>query len=159
MKNLRLPSRALLLAGVLAATMPGADAWAQTTAKRAAATKPEMASANAPVALNRVLVFSRTKGFRHASIPAGKRAIMKLGQENGFAVDTTEDAGQFNEANLKRYGAVIWLSTTGNVLDEVQQAAFERYIQAGGGFVGIHAAADTEYDWPWYNQLVGSTLR
>ena len=156
MKNLRLPSRALLLAGVLAASMSGIDAWAQPTAKRTTATKPAMTTAEAPVALNRVLVFSRTKGFRHASIPVGKRAIMKLGQENGFAVDTTEDATQFNEANLKRYGAVIWLSTTGNVLDEVQQAAFERYIQAGGGFVGIHAAADTEYDWPWYNQLVGA---
>ncbi|GAB3948965.1 hypothetical protein GCM10028805_24530 [Spirosoma harenae] len=129
---------------------------AQTMAKRAVATKPAMASAEAPIALNRVLVFSKTKGFRHSSIPAGKQAIMKLGQENGFAVDTTEDASKFNEANLKKYGAIIWLSTTGNVLDDGQQAAFERYIQAGGGFVGIHAAADTEYDWPWYNQLVGA---
>ncbi|WP_338875255.1 ThuA domain-containing protein [Spirosoma sp. SC4-14] len=152
MKNFRLPSRALLLAGVLAVSLPS---WAQTTAKRKTASKPAV-STETPVALNRVLVFSKTKGFRHASIPVGKLAIMKLGQENGFAVDTTEDASKINEDNLKRYGAVIWLSTTGNVLDDVQQAAFERYIQAGGGFVGIHAAADTEYDWPWYNQLVGA---
>jgi cytochrome c len=103
----------------------------------------------------RLLVFSKTKGFRHASIPVGKLAIMKLGQENGFAVDTTENAGKFTEANLKRYNAVIFLSTTGDVLDDGQQAAFERYIQAGGGYVGIHAAADTEYDWPWYGKLVG----
>ena len=158
MKNLRLPSRALLLAGVLATAMPDLtmSAWAQTTAKRPVVSKPAMASAEAPVALNRVLIFSRTKGYRHASIPVGKLAIMKLGQENGFAVDTTEDATKINETNLKKYSAVIWLSTTGNVLDDAQQAAFERYIQAGGGFVGIHAAADTEYDWPWYNQLVGA---
>jgi len=108
------------------------------------------------MSLNRVLVFSSTKGFRHKSIPAGQRLFMKLGQENGFVVDTTEDATKFNDANLKRYAAVIWLSTTGNVLDDVQQTAFERYIQAGGGYMGIHAAADTEYDWPWYNQLVGA---
>lgn len=154
MKNLRLPSRALLLAGVLAGLC--AQGWAQTTAKRTVATQSVATATASPTALNRVLVFSKTKGFRHASIPVGKQAIMKLGQENGFAVDTTEDAGKFTEANLKQYGAVIWLSTTGNVLDESQQAAFERYIQAGGGFVGIHAAADTEYDWPWYNQLVGA---
>ena len=157
MKNLRLSSRALLLAGVLATTatslaMPG---WAQTT-KRNAARPAAGTAAQTPMALNRVLVFSRTKGYRHASIPVGRLAIMKLGQENGFAVDTTEDASKFTEANLKQYSAVIWLSTTGNVLDDAQQAAFERYIQAGGGFVGIHAAADTEYDWPWYNQLVGA---
>ncbi|MRS61873.1 ThuA domain-containing protein [Larkinella terrae] len=103
----------------------------------------------------RLLVFSKTKGFRHASIPVGKLAIMKLGKENGFAVDTTENAGKFTEANLKRYNAVVFLSTTGDVLDDMQQAAFERYIQAGGGYVGIHAAADTEYDWPWYGKLVG----
>ncbi|GAB3993414.1 hypothetical protein GCM10028807_28570 [Spirosoma daeguense] len=158
MKNLRLPSRVMLLTGALAVATAGISetAWAQTMAKRAAAAKPATSSVSAPLALNKVLVFSKTKGFRHSSIPAGKRAIMKLGQENGFAVDTTEDASKFNEANLKQYGAVIWLSTTGNVLDDAQQAAFERYIQAGGGFAGIHAAADTEYDWPWYNKLVGA---
>lgn len=104
----------------------------------------------------KVLVFAKTKGFRHASIPVGKRAIMKLGQENGFAVDTTEDASKFTDANLKQYDAVIFLSTTGDVLDNDQQAVFEKYIHGGGGYVGIHAAADTEYDWPWYNQLVGA---
>lgn len=105
--------------------------------------------------LNRVLVFSKTKGYRHASIPVGKRTIMQMGKENGFAVDTTENAAMFNEANLKRYGLVLFLSTTGDVLDDAQQAAFERYIQAGGGYVGIHAATDTEYGWPWYNKLAG----
>jgi cytochrome c len=158
MINIKFPSRLWLLAGVLATVVSGADnsAWAQTAARRTTRAKPAMASGQAPVALNKVLVFSKTAGFRHKSIGVGKLAIMKLGQENGFAVDTTEDAGKFTENNLKQYGAVIWLSTTGNVLDEAQQAQFERYIQAGGGYMGIHAAADTEYDWPWYNQLAGA---
>ena len=103
----------------------------------------------------RVLVFSKTAGFRHTSIEAGKAALQKMGAEKGFAVDTTEDAAAFNEANLKRYRCVLWLSTTGNVLDPIQQNAFERYIQAGGGYLGIHAASDTEYDWPWYGKLMG----
>jgi cytochrome c len=154
MKNLRLPSQALLLAGMLASTVPG---WAQTTARKSAASMSVKTASEQPsVALNRVLVFSKTAAFRHASIPTGKRTLMKLGQENGFAVDTTEDASKFTDENLKRYSAVVWLSTTGNVLNDPQQAAFERYIQAGGGYMGIHAAADTEYDWPWYNQLVGA---
>ncbi|MEU8264702.1 ThuA domain-containing protein [Micromonospora sp. NPDC048999] len=103
-----------------------------------------------------VLVFSKTAGFRHDSIPAGIAAIEKLGTEHGFAVDRTEDATAFNDANLARYKAVIWLSTTGDVLDEAQQAAFERYIQAGGGYAGVHAASDTEYNWSWYGNLVGA---
>ncbi|MFT5167350.1 MAG: cytochrome c [Saprospiraceae bacterium] len=102
-----------------------------------------------------VLVFSKTAGYRHQSIEPGIDAIKKLGSENGFLVKTTEDASAFKEENLKRYAAVIFLNTTGDVLDHVQQADFERYIQAGGGFVGIHAAADTEYDWIWYGKLVG----
>lgn len=103
----------------------------------------------------RVLVFFKTKGYYHESIPTGIAAIQKLGTENGFAVDSTKDASVFTEDNLKKYKAVIFLSTTGNVLNADQQVAFERYIQAGGGYVGIHAAADTEYEWPWYNRLVG----
>lgn len=103
----------------------------------------------------RVLVFSKTAGFRHTSIANGKAAIQKLGLEHDFLVDTTEDASFFNEDSLKNYSAVIFLSTTGNVLDNYQEAAFERYIQSGGGFVGIHAATDTEYDWGWYGRLVG----
>ncbi|MFE6648665.1 ThuA domain-containing protein [Nocardioides sp. NPDC057772] len=103
-----------------------------------------------------VLVFSKTAGFRHGSIPYGIAAIEKLGVENGFTVTATEDAAVFNDTDLAAYAAVVWLSTTGNVLDAGQQAAFERYIQGGGGYVGIHAASDTEYDWPWYGGLVGA---
>lgn len=108
---------------------------------------------------HRVLVFSKTKGFRHSSIAAGKAALQKLGQENGFRVDTTENADYFTEDSLKHYNAVIFLNATGDVLNHVQQAEFERYIQAGGGFLGIHAAADCEYQWPWYGKLVGGYFK
>lgn len=104
----------------------------------------------------KVLVFSKTAGFRHTSIEAGQAALLKMGKENGVIVETTEDASKFTDANLKQYKAVIFLSTTGNVLDEEQQKSFENYIKAGGGYVGVHAATDTEYQWPWYGQLAGA---
>src|SRR3982750_4008616 len=105
---------------------------------------------------SRVLVFSRTAGFRHSSIGVGLAAIKKLGAENGFAVDATEDASLFTSKNLARYRAVVFLNTTGDVLDASQQDDFERYIEAGGGYVGVHSATDTEYDWPWYGRLAGA---
>lgn len=104
----------------------------------------------------RVLVFSKTKGWKHTCIPFANAAIQKMGQEHQFLVDTTKDASVFTDDNLKKYHAVIFNNTTRNVLNAEQQAAFERYIQAGGGFVGIHSAADTEYEWPWYGKLVGA---
>lgn len=113
-------------------------------------------SACAPKKEISVLVFSKTAGFRHESIKDGKKAFLELGQKHGFKVDTTEDASVFEEKNLKNYNVVVFLSTTGNVLNDVQQLEFQRFIQAGGGFVGIHAAADTEYEWPWYGKMVGA---
>ncbi len=104
----------------------------------------------------KVLVYSKTAGFRHSSIEAGVEALQKLAQEQGWAVTATEDSSYFAEAMLKEYAAVIFLNTTGDILNDEQQADFERYIQAGGGFVGVHAATDTEYDWSWYNGLVGA---
>lgn len=104
----------------------------------------------------RVLVFSKTTVFRHESIPAGIEALRKLGEKLHFIVDTTENSDRFNEENLQRYGAVVFLNTTGDVLNQEQQNDFERFIQAGGGYVGIHAATDTEYNWPWYGKLAGA---
>jgi cytochrome c len=106
-----------------------------------------------------VLLFSKTVEFRHASIPAGIAAIQAMGEDHGFRVDATEDAAAFASENLARYRAVVFFNTTGNVLDDAQQAAFERYIRSGRGFVGIHSATDTEYDWPWYGTLVGAYFR
>jgi cytochrome c len=107
----------------------------------------------------KVLVFSKTKGYRHESIDSGKLALIKLGNDNGFAVDTTENASAFTEENLKKYKAVVFLSTTGDVLNHAQQNDFMRFIQSGGGYVGIHAAADTEYEWWWYGKLVGAYFK
>src|SRR5262245_5042286 len=104
----------------------------------------------------RALIFSKTAGFRHDSIPDGVGAIRQLGQQNNFDVDATEDASLFTDSNLSRYQTVIFLNTTGDALDSEQQAAFERYIRKGGGFVGVHSATDTEYDWAWYGGLVGA---
>ena len=104
----------------------------------------------------RLLVFSKTGGFRHASIKDGKIGLQKLATEHNYLVDYTEDASVFTDANLARYDAVIFLMTTGNILDDNQKAAFERYIRAGGGYVGVHSASDTEYAWSWYGGLVGA---
>ena len=108
-----------------------------------------------PLKGKKVLVFSSTKGFRHSSIKPGQIALFKMAKEKGFQVDTTENPSVFNENNLKQYRVVFFLNTTGNVLNDAQQVAFERYIQAGGSYFGLHAAADTEYDWPWYGKLSG----
>lgn len=97
----------------------------------------------------RVLVFSKTAGFRHQSIPEGVAAVKKLGQEQGFGVYVTEDAGHFTDENLAKYDVVVLLSTTGTIFDDVQKAAFQKFVQSGKGVVGIHSATDTEYEWPW----------
>ncbi|NYI04387.1 ThuA domain-containing protein [Allostreptomyces psammosilenae] len=104
----------------------------------------------------RLLVFSRTLGYRHDSIPAGVEALEELGARHGFAVDATEDPGAFTDTGLAGYRVVVFLSTSGEVLDESGRAAFQRYVAAGGGFVGIHAASTTGYDWPFYGELVGA---
>src|SRR6266702_8493169 len=104
----------------------------------------------------RLLVFSKTGGFRHASIKDGKITLQKLDTEHNVRVDFTEDASVFTDVNLAHYDAVIFLMTTGNILDDNQKAAFERYIRAGGGYVGVHSASDTEYAWSWYGGLVGA---
>lgn len=104
----------------------------------------------------KLLVFSKTGAFRHASIPAAVAALKKLVADNNVAADFTEDPTVFNDANLSQYDAVVFLLTTGDILNDSQQAAFERYIRSGGGYVGVHSASDTEYDWAWYGGLVGA---
>ena len=104
----------------------------------------------------RLLVFSKTSAFRHASIEPGVAALTGRAASEGFAVDATEDADDFTTPNLARYTAVVFLSTTGDVLNADQQEALEAYVRGGGGFAGIHSASDTEYDWAWYGELVGA---
>ena len=104
----------------------------------------------------RVLVFTKTTGWRHDSIPTAVAALQRLGAQEGMQVDHTEDAVVFHSKHLAKYQAIVFANTTLDILEQSQQAAMEGFIRAGGGFMGIHAAADTEYDWPWYGQLVGA---
>jgi type 1 glutamine amidotransferase len=104
----------------------------------------------------RVLVFSATAGYRHASIPDGIAALRSLAAQRGWILSATEDATQFQDATLSALDVVVFLSTTGDVLDADEQAALVRYVQSGKGWVGVHSASDTEHDWPWYGGLVGT---
>jgi type 1 glutamine amidotransferase len=101
----------------------------------------------------RILAFTKTAGFHHDSIPA---AVAALRAQHRYAVDVTDDASAFTAGNLSRYAAVVFLLTTGDVLDSAQQRAFEGYIDRGGGYAGFHSATDTEYEWPFYGRLVGA---
>ena len=105
----------------------------------------------------KALLFTKTAGWHHDSINAGVTAIQALGKLHDFDVFWTGDANRvINDKELAKYKVVIFLLTTGDIFNDEQQAAFERYIKGGGGFVGIHSGgADTEYDWPWFNRLVG----
>ncbi|MFW5921399.1 MAG: ThuA domain-containing protein, partial [Polyangiales bacterium] len=103
----------------------------------------------------RVLVYSRTEGYRHASIADGVRALEQLAAERGWRLTHTEDAAAF-VASLDEADVTVWLNTTGDVLSDAQQDAFEDFARAGGGWVGVHSAADTEYDWPWYGEHAGT---
>jgi type 1 glutamine amidotransferase len=103
-----------------------------------------------------VLVFTKTAGFRHGSILDGVLALRQIAADRDWLLNDTEDASSFSASVLQDYDVVVWLNTTGDVLDADQQLAFEDFIQAGGGFVGVHSATDTEYDWAWYGDLVGA---
>ncbi|WP_432128534.1 ThuA domain-containing protein [Streptomyces sp. bgisy082] len=150
---MRTPLKAVLglLAGAALCLTPQAAAQAAPPGHTATA-----AGTAAADPAYKVLVFSKTAGFRHSSITPGIAALRDLGTANNFTVDATEDAQAFTAGNLGRYKAVVFLSTTGDVLNAGQQTAFEQYVRSGGGYVGIHAAADTEYDWPFYEGLAGA---
>lgn len=105
---------------------------------------------------DQVLVFTKTTGFRHGSIQNGVTTLTNLGATNNFEITQTEDADNFTLTNLQSYRLVVFLNTTGDVLNEEQQTAFENYIQNGGSYMGIHSATDTEFDWAWYGELAGA---
>jgi type 1 glutamine amidotransferase len=134
----RTDSSAALLLSVLAGALP---------------TQPASASGE------RMLVFTKTVGYRHDSIPAAIAAVRGLAARHGIGVDHTEDAAMFRRENLSSFKAVAFVNTTGNVLDGEQQRAFEAFVAAGGGYLGVHSAADTGYDWPWYGQLLGAWFK
>ncbi len=113
-------------------------------------------SADEESGMDSVFVFTKTEGFRHGSIDKAYETLVDLGKDHHFELERTENSTDFNPENLKKYQLVVFLNTTGNVLNEEQQTAFEDYIQSGGSFMGIHSATDTEYEWPWYGELVGA---
>jgi len=106
-----------------------------------------------------ILVFTKTAGFRHASIPAALEAVRRLGAAHGFVVQSTEDASTFTDEGLGPHDAVIFLLTTGDVLSPAQEEALERFVRSGRGFAGVHSASDTEHGSPWYLALVGAEFR
>lgn len=107
----------------------------------------------------KVLIFSYTMGFRHGSIPAGIAAVEKLGDEHGFGVDKTEDPRRFTRDALAPYAVIIFMNTNGTLFTDEQREAFAGYIRSGGGYVGVHSAAATEYESDWYRQLMGAHFR
>ena len=107
----------------------------------------------------KILIFSKTTGFYHQSIEKGMITVLDLCRDNNMIAYGTRDAAAFTPENLQQYSAVVFLNTTRDILDSMQQEAFVQYIRSGGGFVGIHAACDTEYDWPWYGKLAGAWFK
>ncbi|MBU2491087.1 MAG: TonB family protein [Bacteroidetes bacterium] len=103
-----------------------------------------------------VLVFSKTSGYRHQSIEKGMSALKTMALENNFEIDFTEDSTMITDKILSNYKVIVFLNTSGNVLGVNEENSLENYIKNGGGFVGIHAAVDTEYDWSWYGKMIGA---
>ena len=112
-----------------------------------------------PVGPKGVLIFSKTNGYRHNSIEPAIAALKKAGKEKGWQIYNTESGAFFNDEYLQRFKVVVFLSTTGDILTSEQEKAFEDWEENGGGYVGIHAAADCEYGWSWYDQLLGTHFR
>lgn len=105
----------------------------------------------------KVLVFTKTVGFYHASKPNAIKAFYEIGHDHNWQITFTEDSTLFTGKELSKYNVVVFLLTTGNnLLSDELKLAFQKYIEGGGGFVGVHTATDTEYKWPWYEKLVGA---
>lgn len=106
----------------------------------------------------RALLFTKTDGWHHESINEAVTAMRRMAEDHFFDIDWHEDPSRFTDENLRQYDVIIFLLTTGNILNDEQQAAMERFIKSGKGFVGVHSASDTEYDWPWFTRLVGRSF-
>ncbi len=107
-------------------------------------------------AQHKVLIFHETQGYRHQSIENGIQAIQQLGDENDFECVVSRDSRFFTENDLNSLDLVIFLNTTGDIFNTEEQIVFQNYMDNGGNFLGIHSAADTEYKWSWYGDLVGA---
>lgn len=127
-----------------------------TTTTTTSTTAATATTSTTKIEPRRVLIFTRTTGYRHPSISSGVAAVTDMARASGFTVSASEDPNLFTDRELARYDAVVFLSTSGDILDGTQQSALRRYVEGGGGWIGIHAASDTEYGWPWYGRLVGA---
>jgi type 1 glutamine amidotransferase len=148
----RLPGAACLAAAVAAVTL--AAGFAPAPDRVSAAGAPRF----------RALVFSKVTNYYHASIPAGIAAIQALGAAHNFDVVASDDTAQFTDDRLAAFAVVVFNNTNstpekGALLTPDQRAAFQRYVRAGGGFVGIHSASGSERDWAWYGELVGAFFK
>lgn len=103
----------------------------------------------------KALLVTTTKGWHHESLHSGVLAIQQMGLKNFFDVVLWEDPNGFTDKYMEQFQVVIFLNTTGDIFDSAQQKVMEKFIQSGKGYVGIHSASDTEYDWEWYTKLVG----
>lgn len=104
----------------------------------------------------RLLVFSKTASFRHESIEPAIAALLSIAPAREWTITASEDSVVFTDGTLAQTDVVVFMMTTGDILDDAQQTAMQAFVDAGGGFVGVHSATDTEYDWPWYGELVGA---
>lgn len=155
------PVPGLVALAAFALALPGcvSDPSAAPGLAPAAPSAATVAESPLPALPSRLLLVTRTTGFRHDSIPEAVRCVRALAEARGLEVEHTEDPARFTEAGLARFGLVAFLNTSGDVLpDRAQEVAFERWLEAGGRFLGVHAAADTEFNWPWYGRMIGATF-
>jgi hypothetical protein len=103
----------------------------------------------------KALLVTTTRGWHHEALHYGVVALNELAEKKEFDLTLLQDPNSITDKNLTQYQVIIFLHTTGDIFDSLQQKVMERFIQAGKGFVGIHSASDTEYDWAWYTKLVG----
>jgi type 1 glutamine amidotransferase len=109
----------------------------------------------------KVLVYTKNNPdlYVHANIPYAIAAIQKMGEENGFAVDVSDDPATFTDNNLAQYDALIFANSNNEAFNtEAQRQALQNYIHNGGGFVGIHSASGSERTWPWFSALLGGNF-
>ena len=106
-----------------------------------------------------ILIFTKTEGFRHKSIPTGIAFMTELAQRNNWKISFSEDSNDFNDENLKQYNVLVFLNTSGDLFDENQKKALKKYMANGNGFVGVHAASNTEMEWPWFTEMIGATFK
>jgi type 1 glutamine amidotransferase len=105
-----------------------------------------------------VLIFSKTEAFRHSSISKGKDFFSDMGKKNHWEMTFSENSELFSDKSLANYDVIVFLNTTGNILNDNEQEALKGYLESGKGFVGIHSAAYTEVDWKWYTNMIGTSL-